>query len=66
VGVDRRRRGDRPSRRVSQPGRHRLLGANFIAQKNGVSPDQTSTAPTVDLGAIDALGKPYTGIAGSR
>lgn len=37
--------------------------ANFIAQKNGASPDQTSTAPTVDLGAIDALGKPYTGTA---
>jgi len=37
--------------------------ANFIAQKNGASPDQTSSAPTVDLGSIDALGKPYGGTA---
>ncbi len=36
--------------------------ANFISQTNGVVQSQLpSPAGTVDLGAIDALGKPYTG-----
>lgn len=36
--------------------------ANFISQTNGVAGSQLpSPAGTVDLGAIDALGKPYTG-----
>lgn len=38
--------------------------ANFIAQSNGVVNSQLpSPAGTVDLGSIDALGKPYTGTA---
>lgn len=40
--------------------------ANFISQSNGVVTSQLpSPAGTVDLGAIDALGKPYTGTAPS-
>lgn len=36
--------------------------ANFISQTNGVVATQLpSPAGTVDLGSIDALGKPYTG-----
>lgn len=35
--------------------------ANFISQANGVAASQL--APGVDLGEIDALGKPYTGTA---
>ena len=36
--------------------------ANFISQTNGVAGSQLpAPAGTVDLGAIDALGKPYTG-----
>ncbi len=37
--------------------------ANFISQSNGVAASQL--APGVDLGAIDALGKPYAGVAPS-
>jgi ABC-type phosphate transport system substrate-binding protein len=38
--------------------------ANFISQANGVVVSQLpAPAGTVDLGAIDALGKPYTGTA---
>lgn len=33
--------------------------ANFIAQNNGFAPSQLAAG--VDLGAVDALGKPYTG-----
>jgi len=35
--------------------------AGFIAQSNGASPSRLNNAAGVDLGAIDALGKPYTG-----
>ncbi len=35
--------------------------ANFISQSNGVAASQL--APGVDLGSIDALGKPYAGTA---
>jgi hypothetical protein len=39
--------------------------ANFIAQTNGkVTSQLPSPAGTVDLGSIDALGKPYTGPVG--
>jgi len=37
--------------------------ANFVAQINGVAVDRTPAG--VDLGAIDALGKPYTGSVGT-
>lgn len=62
-------RGDLVIAQPGESGTQVVIGysaANFIAQKNGVSPDQTSTAPTVDLGAIDALGKPYAGTGSSR
>lgn len=39
--------------------------ANFISQSNGVAPSQLGSAAGVDLGAIDALGKPYTGTGSS-
>lgn len=39
--------------------------ANFIAQSNGVAPTQLNNAAGVDLGAIDSLGKPYTGTGSS-
>ncbi|MGE3619999.1 MAG: hypothetical protein AB7L84_06005 [Acidimicrobiia bacterium] len=35
--------------------------ANFVAQTNGVAASQIPPGGVVDLGAIDALGKPYTG-----
>ena len=54
----------------AQPGKEVIVGfsaANFISQTNGVAasqlpPGQPATF-IVDLGAIDALGKPYTGSA---
>lgn len=39
--------------------------ANFIAQSNGVAASQLGNAAGVDLGSIDALGKPFTGTAPS-
>ena len=45
------------------PGKQVIIGfsaANFVAQSNGVAVSQL-TLGGVDLGAIDALGKPYTG-----
>lgn len=37
--------------------------ASFIAQSNGRAPSTLAAAPTVTLGAIDALGVPFTGTA---
>lgn len=49
-------------------GKQLIIGfsaANFIAQTNGVAGSQLPTpAGTVDLGSIDALGKPYVGPVG--
>lgn len=50
----------------AQVGKQVIVGfsaANFISQSNGVAASQLGTG--VDLGAIDALGKPYTGTAPS-
>jgi len=47
------------------PGKEVIIGfsaANFISQSNGTSVSQL-TLGGVDLGAIDALGKPYAGTA---
>ena len=46
------------------PGKQVVIGfsaANFISQSNGVAASQLAAG--VDLGAIDALGQPYTGTA---
>ncbi len=51
------------TRADSFPGKQVIIGfsaANFISQSNGVAASQL-TLGGVDLGAIDALGKPYTG-----
>lgn len=48
------------------PGKQVVIGfsaANFISQSNGVAPSQLAAG--VDLGSIDALGKPYTGTGSS-
>lgn len=56
------------ARSATFPGRQLVIGfsaANFIAQRNGVSPSQLNNAASVDLGSIDALGKPYSGTGSS-
>jgi hypothetical protein len=50
------------------PGKQVIIGfsaANFISQTNGVVASQLPAGGVVDLGSIDALGKPYTGAAPS-
>lgn len=51
---------------VAFAGKQVIIGfsaANFISQSNGVVVSQLPAGGVVDLGAIDALGKPYTGTA---
>ena len=51
---------------AANPGSQVIIGfsaANLISQNNGAAASQL--APGVDLGAIDALGKPYVGTLGS-
>ncbi len=59
-GVGLKARGDLPA----FAGKQVIIGfsaANFISQSNGVVISQLPPGGVVDLGSIDALGKPYTG-----
>jgi ABC-type phosphate transport system substrate-binding protein len=54
------------TRGATFPGKQLVIGfsaANFISQNNGVAASQLAAG--VDMGAIDALGKPYTGTVGT-